>query len=197
MPDAGTITRLLNAADAQDAQAADELYRLVKDDLQRIARKRKRVVGVDAGIDASTTALVDDAFCRLVGRDETTWRKGDRRKFFSYISKKIHGDLIDLIRREKADKRGGQLQREDLGDNRPAPVPDNYLQMLIELQAALDKFEQFDPEGAVLVRYRHFLGCTFEEAAELLGMSKTETIRTHQDAMLWLKRELKEYNLDA
>jgi len=197
MPDAGTITRLLNAADAQDAQAADELYRLVKDDLQRIARKRKRVVGVDAGIDASTTALVDDAFCRLVGRDETTWRKGDRRKFFSYISRKIHGDLIDLIRREKADKRGGQLQREDLGDNRPVPVPDNYLQMLIDLQAALDKFEQFDPEGAVLVRYRHFLGCTFEEAAELLGMSKTETIRTHQDAMLWLKRELKEYNLDA
>ena len=48
----GTITRLLNAADAQDSQAADELYRLVKDDLQRIARQRKRVVGVEIGLDA-------------------------------------------------------------------------------------------------------------------------------------------------
>ena len=92
MPDAGTITRSLNAAEAQDAQADEELYRLVKDDIQRIARKRKR----GAGIDASTIGLVDDAFCRLSGRDETTWQPGGQRKFFSYISKKIHGDLIDL-----------------------------------------------------------------------------------------------------
>ncbi len=196
MTDSGTITRLLNAADARDPQAADELYRLVQDDLQRIARKRKNVVGVGAGLDASTTGLVDDAFCRLVGRDATTWQPGDRRKFFSYMSKKIHGDLIDLIRHEKAEKRGGQIKRENLGEHAAAAL-EGHNQMIVDLQAILEKMEQFDPNGANLVRYRHFLGCTFEEAAELLELSKTETIRTHQRALLWLRRELKGYDLET
>lgn len=197
MDDAGSITRLLAAADLHDPQAADALYHLVKDDLQRIARKRKRVVGVRGGVDASTTGLVDDAFCRLVGAGATRWQAGDRRKFFSYVSRKIHGDLIDLLRREGAEKRGGDRGREELADDHPAAPPGDQLAVLVDLQAALDRLEQFNPDGAALVRYRHFLGCTFEEAADLMGVSKTEAVRVHQRALLWLKRELKEYDLDA
>jgi RNA polymerase sigma factor (TIGR02999 family) len=189
-PDAGTITSLLNAADAADA-----LYSLVKDDLQRIARRRKRVTGTEANPDASTTGLVDDAFCRLVGRDATTWQPGDRCKFFSYMSRKIQGDLIDLIRRAETQKRGNGAAPEELDEDR-VPVDGPDLLALIDLQAALDKLEQFDPDAAMVVRCRHFLDCTFEEAAGLIGRSKTEAVRTHQRAMMWLKRELKEYGRD-
>ena len=109
----------------------------------------------------------------------------------------LHNALIDLIRREQAEKRGGRLQREELDDEGGETESAGQIQMLIDLQLALEKFEAIDPDGAAVVRYRHFLGSTFEEAADLLGLSKTETIRTHQRALLWLKREMKEYDLDA
>lgn len=197
MPNFGTITRLLNSAEEQDPAAANELYRLVHEDLQRIARRRKQVVGLGAEVGASTTGLVDDAFCRLVGGDATTWRPGDRQKFFSYMSRKIHGDLIDLLRRDRADKRGGGRPSEALGDDPAGPDPAAQLSLLVDLGAALDRMDGFDPTAAAVVRYRHFLGCTFEEAADLLSVSKTEAVRTHQRALLWLRRELQGYDGDA
>jgi RNA polymerase sigma factor (TIGR02999 family) len=195
MPDAGTITRLLVAADAADPSAADELYRLVAADLALIARKRKRVVGADAAADASTTGLVDDAFVRLVGGNATVWQPGDRRKFFSYMARKIHGDLIDLIRRERAEKRGGAAGRAELPDD--VAAADAHLQTLLDLRTALAALERFDPDGAAVVRLRNLLGCTAEEAADVLGVSKTEGVRRHQRAMLWLRQELRGYADDA
>ena len=107
MPEAGDITRLLQEVDAGRPEAANELFHLVEDDLRRIARKRKRAAGIGAGLDASTTMLVDDAFIRLVGQDTTSWHPGDRRKFFGFISRKIHDLLIDRLREQQAQKRGG------------------------------------------------------------------------------------------
>jgi RNA polymerase sigma factor (TIGR02999 family) len=199
MPQAGDITRLLREADQGKPEAANQLFGLVEEDLRRIARKRKRLAGVGVGVDASTTVLIDDAFCRLVGQDATTWQPGDRRKFFAYVSTKIHDLVIDRLREQQAQKRGGGQSPAPLEHDAPdAPAgPLGCRELLVDLQAALLRLQQFALEDAILFRIRFFLDCTFEETADILGLSKTEAIRSFERTKLWLKRELKEYNLDA
>jgi RNA polymerase sigma factor (TIGR02999 family) len=199
MAEAGDITRLLQEADQGKAEAANQLFALVEPDLRRIARKRKRVAGVGAGLDAATTVLVDEVFCRLVGKNATTWATGDRRKFFAYVSNKIHDFLIDELRKQQAQKRGGDVPHAvfegDVADSASGAV--DHLDLLVDLHAALLRLHEFAPEDAILFRIRFFLECTFEETADLMGTSKTEAVRSYQRTQLWLRRELKEYNLDA
>ena len=199
MPDAGDITRLLREADSGRTEAADALFRLVQDDLRRIARKRKRAAGVGAGIDASTTMLVDDAFLRLVGQDATRWQPGDRRKFFAFVSNKIHDLLIDRLREQRALKRGaGQAAAplaDDLAGTDDGPL--SQLALLVDLEQALARLHQFAPDDALFFRIRFFLDCTVEETAVIVGVSKTEGVRSLQRTKLWLQRELKDYNLDT
>jgi RNA polymerase sigma factor (TIGR02999 family) len=199
MAEPGDITRLLQEADQGKAEAANQLFALVEPDLRRIARKRKRLAGVGAGRDASTTVLVDEVFCRLVGQQATTWQTGDRRKFFAYVANKIHDFLIDELRKQQARKRGGDVPHAGLeGDVAdPSPGVIGHLDLLLDLRAALLRLQQFAPEDAILFRIRFFLECTFEETADVMGTSKTVAVRSFQRTQLWLRRELKEYNLDA
>jgi RNA polymerase sigma factor (TIGR02999 family) len=199
MPEAGDITRLLQEADQGHPEAANQLFVLVEQDLRRIARKRKRVAGVGVDVDTSTTVLVDDAFCRLVGRDAAKWQPGDRHKFFAYVSTKIHDMLIDRLREQQAQKRGGGQSPAPL-EHDPTDAPSEgrgYLDLLQDLKAALERLQKFALEDAILFRIRFFLDCTFEETADIMGLSKTEAVRAFQRTKLWLQRELKEYNLDA
>jgi RNA polymerase sigma factor (TIGR02999 family) len=198
MAPSGDITRLLQKADQGDREAAGQLFGLVANDLRAIVHKRKRSAP-PAG-DVPTTLLIDEAFCRLVGRNAATWNPGDRRKFFGFASNQIHDLLIKAARSEKAAKRGGACQRVELDDRQMAAtngVAGQDLELLLDLQAALDKFEQFSPEEALLFRLRYFLDCTFEEAAAITGVSATQAKRAYQRARLWLQRELKEYDLDS
>jgi RNA polymerase sigma factor (TIGR02999 family) len=190
----GEITMLLRQADQGDCDAVSRLFGLVERDLKAIARKRKR--SAPTSNDASTTVLVDEAFYRLVGKQATAWEPGDRRKFFGYVSKKIHDMLIKAARAEAAAKRGGGRQLDDFGpDDAVQESGAANLDLLLDLQAALDKFEQFAPEEALGFRLRYFLGCTFEEVAEVLGVSPTQAKRGQDQAKLWLRRELKVYDL--
>jgi len=179
-------------------QAANHLFILVENDLKLIARKRKRAA---PGLgDVATTLLVDEVFCRLVGQDAATWDAGDRRKFFGYASNQIHEMLIKTARAERAAKRGGGQQRVELDDqpvSKSAADPIEDVELLLDLKAALDKFEQVSPQDALLFRLRYFLDCTFDESAEVAGVSPTEAKRAFQRTKLWLQRELKEYNLDS
>jgi RNA polymerase sigma factor (TIGR02999 family) len=197
MPEPGDITRLLQAADRGNAEAAQQLFLLVQEDLKQIARKRKR--HARAVVEASTTALIDNVFVRLVGQEATPWQAGDRRKFFGYASVKIHDLLIDQVREQKAARRGGGQEHVELADGLAddgAHSPD-YVDLLHDLKGALERMEEFARDDAMLFRIRFFLGCTFEEAAEILGISKTEAVRGYQRTQLWLQRELKDYNLDT
>jgi RNA polymerase sigma factor (TIGR02999 family) len=198
MAQSGDITLLLQKADQGDREAANQLFLLVENDLKVIARKRKR--SAPTGGDMATTLLVDEVFCRLVGQDAAMWQTGDRRKFFGYASTQIHELLIKTARAEKAAKRGGGRQRVepdgcDIADDGGGGGGD--LELLLDLKGALDRFDEFATEDALVFRLRYFLDCTFEEVADIVGTSPTQTKRAFERARRWLQRELKEYNLDS
>lgn len=198
-PDPGEVTRLLQRAEEGDEQAKRDLYARVEEDLRRIARRRRREVGGGPGLDDSTTGLIDEAFVRLVGQDLTTWHPGDRHKFFGYISTVIHDFLIDELRKRKAKKRGGDRVRVEFDADMPeaTPKPIDHIDLLIDLKEKLLRFAEFAPDAAALFRIRFFLGCTTKETGERMGLSEDEVKTMYAHAQLWLRRELKGYNLDT
>lgn len=198
MPNPGEVTLLLQKAESGDRAAADALYRLVEKDLRAIAGKRKQ--RFENPLDGSTTVLVDDAFLRLVGNDATTWQPGDRGKFFSYVANKIHDLLVDAARARLAQKRGGdrkQVNVEALDPAAPGSAAAEETDFMIDLKNALDRLEAFAPTEAQAFRIYYFLGCTFDETADLLKVSATESKRLLRKAQMWLQRELKGYENDA
>lgn len=194
MPNPGEVTLLLQKAEAGDRAAADSLYRLVEKDLRAIAGKRKQRFANP--LDGSTTVLVDDAFLKLVGNDATNWQPGDRGKFFSYIANKIHDLLVDAARAKLAQKRGGdraQIDVEVLDPASPKSADLDESDFMIDLKQALDRLEVFAAREAQAFRIYYFLGCTFDETADLLKVSATESKRLLRKAQMWLQRELKGY----
>ncbi len=189
----GEVTLLLQKAGGGDRAAADELYRLVEKDLRAIAGKRKQ--RFDNPQDASTTVLVDDAFCRLVGGNATTWQPGDRGKFFSYAANKIHDLLVEAARARAAQKRGGDRLAMDVAALDPGALQEN--DFMIDLKNALDRMDQFAAPEAAAFRIYYFLGCTFDETADILQVSATEVKRLTRKAQMWLQRELKGYAHEA
>jgi RNA polymerase sigma factor (TIGR02999 family) len=187
MSSAGEVTILLQKADGGDQAAAGELYRLVEKDLRAIVGKRKQRFEMPL---ESTTVLVDDAFCKLVGRDVTTWRAGDRGKFFSYAANKIHDLLVDAARARLAQKRGGDRQQLDVNVLDPAAPGSAALDesdFIIDLKNALDRLDAFAPNESRVFRIYYFLGCTFDETADILRISATEAKRLCKKAQMWLQ----------
>lgn len=194
MPNPGEVTLLLQQAGRGDRGAADALYRLVERDLRAIAGKRKQ--RFDNPHDCSTTLLVDDAFCKLVGSDVTKWEPGDRSKFFSYVATKIHDLLVDAARANLAQKRGGDRKQVDVEALDPAAPKSQELEetdFIIDLKNALARIEAFAPLEASSFRIYYFLGCTFDETADILHVSATEAKRLLRKAQLLLQRDLKGY----
>ncbi len=190
----GDITVLLQQAENGDAEAANELFRLVQNDLRAIPKKRRQ--RFDNNLNAPLTMLVDDAFCRLVGQGAADWQVGGRKQFFSFAATKIHNVLVDLARKEAVQNRGGDQPKvclEDGGDGLIAGDSMENSQPLLDLQQALDKFEKISFDDATMFRIRCFLDCTFAEIAEIMGVSETECRRAIHRVKLWLRRELKDY----
>ena len=144
--------------------------------------------------------LVDEAFCKLVGSDVTTWQPGDRGKFFSYVANKIHDLLVEAARAKLAQKRGGdrkQLDVEALDPAAPGSAAREDSDFMIDLKNALDRMEKFAEREATAFRIYYFLGCTFDETADILQVSPTEAKRLLRKAQMWLQRELKGYEQEA
>jgi RNA polymerase sigma factor (TIGR02999 family) len=198
MPAPGEVTLLLQQADRGDRAAADALYRLVEKDLRAIAGRRKQ--RFDNPLTCSTTVLVDDAFCKLVGGDVTTWQPGDRGKFYSYFANKIHDLLVEAARARLAQKRGGdrrQVEVEALDPTESSCQALEETDFILDLKTALDRMDAFALQEAVAFRIYYFLGCTFDETADVLQVSATEAKRLVRKAQLWLQRELKGYQRDS
>jgi RNA polymerase sigma factor (TIGR02999 family) len=178
------ITRILADVEQGDAQAAEQLLPLVYDELRRLAAQK--LAQEKAGQTLGATALVHEAYLRLVGGDQ---RRSfhDSRHFYAAAAVAMRRTLIDNARRKQAAKRGGANRRIPLKDI-AAPLPDEEL---LALDQALERFAQQHPQKARLVELRFFAGLTGDQAAEVLGISPATADRYWAYARAWLKLEVR------
>ena len=169
-----------------EQRPVDRLLPLVYDELRRVAHRqlgRER-----AGHTLSTTALVHEAYLRLV--DQTRARWVDRAHFFSVAAGVMRRILVDYARRFRAAKRGGDAQHVDL--DRAEVSLDERSEMLINLDEALGRLAELNPRLSQVVEYRFFGGMTEEETAEALGVTDRTVRRDWIKAKAWLSRELQD-----
>jgi RNA polymerase sigma factor (TIGR02999 family) len=186
------VTRVLAAVGRGDPHAAELLLPLVYDELRRLAGVR--LAAETPGQTLQATALVHEAYLRLVGADASPhW--DDRGHFFAAAAEAMRRILIDQARRKHAAKRGGGLARRELDHAEiAAPEPDADL---LALDEALARFEAVDPAKAALVKLRYFAGLTIPRAAEALGISSNTADRHWAYARAWLHAELKKGDPDT
>ena len=178
------LSSLLRAWNSGDESALDKLMPLVYDELHRLAHwhmARER-----AGHTLQTTALVNEAYLRLIDTDQIQWQ--DRAHFFAIAAKMMRRILVDLARSRGYQKRGGNVRKVTLDEALLAsPEPDEEL---LRLDDALDALSEFDPRKARVVELRYFGGLSVEETAEVLQVSAITVIRDWNMAKLWLLEEL-------
>ena len=134
------------------------------------------------------TALVHEAYLRLVGESAEPAGWSGRGHFFAAAAQAMRRILVDNARRKQTRKHGGDHRREDLGlDVLVAPAPEMDL---LALDAALERLAERDPQKARLVELRYFAGLTGDQAAAVLGISPSSADRQWVYARAWLRREL-------
>ncbi len=183
----GKITGLLKAWVAGDASAQERLIPLVYKELRRLASHYRRRAG--ARDTFQTTALVHEAYLRLVDIDNVDWQ--DRVHFFAVSAQLMRRILVDAARARGAAKRGGR--NEAIGDLNldQLPAPDSErAALLIALDDALIGLAQLDPRRARIVELRVFGGLTVEETAGALDLSAQSVMRDWKLAKAWMLREL-------
>lgn len=166
------VTQILHAIDSGDAKAASELLPLVYEELRKLAADRMRRESSDHTLGA--TALVHEAYIRLVGKDDPGWQ--NRGHFFAAAAEAMRRILIDAARHRGRVKRGGDRQREDMFDV-AAEQPGGEAFDLLALDEALSKLELEDAAKASLVKLRYYAGLSVEEAAAVLKISRATADR--------------------
>jgi RNA polymerase sigma factor (TIGR02999 family) len=178
------VTRILGDIERGDRQAMDALLPLVYDELRQLAAQR---LGDEApGQTLQPTALVHEAYLRLIGTAEPHWES--RGYFFAAAAEAMRRILIDRARAKLRDKRGGGARRLDLNQLDlacPTPSPE-----LLALDEALERLQRTDRVKAELVKLRFFTGLTTEQAAQVLGISRATAERYWSFARAWLYQEL-------
>lgn len=179
------VTRILNAAQAGDPKATEELLPLVYDELRRLAGYK--MSGEAAGHTLQATALVHEAWLRLVGSNQPGW--DNRAHFFAAAAEAMRRILVEHARRKLSQKRGGGAAHDELDESSivmTAP-PDE----LLAVNEALDKLSKEDPSAAELVKLRYFVGMTMDEAASAMGLAKRTAEGIWTYAKAWLGREIR------
>jgi RNA polymerase sigma factor (TIGR02999 family) len=180
------VTRILSAIEHGETAAAGELLPLVYGELRRLAQQR--LAQEKPGQTLQATALVHEAYLRLVGPDDVRRWEG-RGHFFAAAAEAMRRILVENARRKRAEKHGGRSARQELDDvdiAAPAPSED-----LLALDEALAKLEANDPVKAQLVKLRYFAGLSEEDAARALGVSRATAQRYWRYAKAWLLDELR------
>ncbi len=184
VPERGEVTRWLVAGSNGDAEALESLLPLVYDELHRHAVRffrRER-----AGHTLQPTALVNEAYLRLINQHEVTWQ--NRAQFFGVAAQMMRRILVSHARSREAKKRGGGAQQITL-DEGVAAAPQRDLNLLA-LDDALSRLETLDSEKGRMVELRFFSGLSVEETAEVMGVSPRTIDRQWQTAKAWLHREI-------
>lgn len=178
------ITVMLRAVEDCDPQGADKLLPLVYEELRRVATRR--MARQPAGHTLQATALVHEAFLKLIGNAGHTWE--NRRHFFAAASETMRHILVDRARRKGAVKHGGSQVRVLLDEVPVASETAN--EQVLAVNDALERLAAHDPVAAELVKLRFFGGFTFAQAAELLEISERTAKRLWAYARAWLFDEI-------
>ncbi len=184
-PASGEITLLLQRAEGGDASAADQILPLVYGELRKLAAAK--MARESAGHTLQPTALVHEAWLRLGGETQPSWKS--RAQFFSAAAEAMRRILIDSARRRLAQRRGGGQVHVNVDDIEIACGANNDARVL-KVNDALEKLALHDPEKAELVKLRFFGGLTLEEAAEALGIAESTARRWWAYARAWLLTEM-------
>jgi RNA polymerase sigma factor (TIGR02999 family) len=178
------VTQILYRIESGEAGAADELIPLVHEELHRLASQK--LVFEKPGQTLTTTALVNEAYLRLVGPNGQLSFQ-NRRHLYGAAARAMRQILIDAARRRGRDKRGGDWQRVELVDF----AGGEFDETLTMLDRALDELRSRDPVAAEVVDLHHFAGMPYEKTAELLGISTYEVRRKWDFSRAWLSHQLK------
>lgn len=184
MATAPDVTGLLDEWTRGDARALDRLLPLVYAELRGVAARQLR--RERDGHSLQPTALVHEAYLRLVDQQKVDWRS--RAHFFGVAAQVMRRVLVDHARRRMAGKRGDGIRPVSIDRAIEAPVADRIA--ILDLDDALGRLEQLDAGLAQIVELRAFGGLTIEEAAHVLNVSPSTAKRDWRTAKAWLTREL-------
>ena len=181
----GEITGLLRAWSNGDPSAIEQLAPLVYAELRKLAHRQLR--RERQGHTLESTALVHEAYVKLVGQKDPNWQ--DRCHFFAVSCRIIRRILVDYARASQRQKRGGGAVRLALEENIDLPAQKSL--DLIALDDALRDLEKLDPQQSRVVELRFFAGLSVEETAEALHISRATVNRDWVTARAWLLREIR------
>ena len=191
------VTRILSQIDSGDPKAAEQLLPLVYDELRKLAAAK--LAQEKPGQTLQATALVHEAYLRLVERPESAEASGGREPpeaeqwngrghFFAAAGEAMRRILVERARRRERVRHGGELQRQDATE--AELVPDERVAEMLKVDSSLDELAEQDPRAAELVELRFFVGMTTAEAATALGVSTRALERTWIYAKAWLRDAL-------
>ena len=180
------VTRILSAIEGGDPHAARDLLPLVYDELRRLAARR--MASERAGQTLQATALVHEAYVRLVNVDETK-RWNGRGHFFAAAAEAMHRILVERARGRASLKRGGDRKRLEL-DTLTSDSGREPSDELLALDEALVELDRHDHRAAELVKLRYFAGLTHQEAADALGIGRRAADGLWALARAWLYRRI-------
>ena len=190
-PESPEITGLLKAWGGGDAAALDQLTPLVYEELRRLARRYMR--NERAGNTLQTTALVNEAYLRLVDAQRVAWQ--DRVHFFAVSAQMMRRILVDHARSHHYAKRGGGAVTLELTE--AVATPERREMDLLALDDALHSLAKLDERQSRMVELRFFAGLSIEETSEVLGVSAPTVKREWASARAWLFREISRGSVDA
>jgi len=181
------VTHILKAAAGGDRAATEQLLPLVYDELRRLAARK--MSAEKPGQTLNATALVHEAYLRLVGAGEGEKQQWDGRgHFFTAASEAMRRILVENARRKSRVKHGGQVNRLPLDEEAAVSLP--MSETVIALDEALTRFAGEEPEAARIVEMRYFAGLSIDDAADALGVSRATANRQWAYAKAWLRCEL-------
>lgn len=180
----GEVTQLLKRLHDGDATALEQMVPLLYDELRALARKQLR--SERPGHTLNTTALVNEAYLRLV--QQRRLGAEDRVKFFAIAATTMRRVLVDYARARKRLKRGGGQTLVSLDEE--AFLSESEAEEVLALDEALMRLEQVNPRGVEVIQHRFFSGLSLEETAEAMGLSVPTVHRAWRAARNWLRKEV-------
>jgi RNA polymerase sigma factor (TIGR02999 family) len=183
------VTQILSQIEQGDPSAADQLLPLVYEELRKLAAAK--LTQEKPGQTLQATALVHDAYIRLVDVEKAQhW--DSRGHFFAAAAEAMRRILVENARRKARAKHGGGLRRVELGDADIAITTND--DRLLAIDEALNKLACEDPQTAELVKLRYFAGFSISQAADVLGISRTNAYEQWAYARAWLRCEVEDWD---